>query len=454
MKALALGVLLLASPLAARAADAPAGQAVTLEQAVAAALANAQETNRARLTAESSLQDQVLARAAVLPRLDFNASLGAVRTGGGEVVGTFTDPTDPTKTITQLAASQTYGVYTAGLNASWRIFDGGKWWNNLDAAALGVQATEAALAEQRLQTAFTAQQAFYALVRAQKQLAVLAEAAQRSRDQADYVQRLFDGGRAQQAEVYAARSNRDLDEVNRLGAEARVEVARFDLAAAMGVDPAAPLSVVDPAGLLQDPLVPPSPKELVEKALAQRPSLKAVGLQAEAQRKSLAAAKGDYWPVVSLSAGYNRNSRALEDIVSRPDQKSTLSGSVNLNWNLFGGWATDAAVKKAEIQVRGLENDLAAGKRGVAADVEKAWANLASARAQARVAGQTEETAREGLKLAKARQQVGVGTQLEVRDAELKLTQAQLSRLNALLDGRVQEAALRRATAEGAAQGG
>ena len=82
----------------------------------------------------------------------------------------------------------------------------------------------------------------------------------------------------------------------------------------------------------------------------------------------------------------------------------------------------------------------------MAGDVEKAVASLASARAQARVSAQAEETAKQGLVLAKTRQQVGVGTQLEVRDAELKLTQAQLSHVNALLDGREQESALRRAT--------
>ena len=174
--------------------------------------------------------------------------------------------------------------------------------------------------------------------------------------------------------------------------------------------------------------------------------------------KSVAAQKGDYWPAVSLNGSYQRGSRTLSDLIDRPDVKSALSGSVSLNWNIFQGWSTDATVRKAQNQLRIIENDLASGRRGVTADVEKAWANLASARAQARVAGQSEATAQEGLKLAKARQQVGVGTQLEVRDAELKLTQAQLSRLNAHVEGRVQEAALRRATGggieKGASQGG
>lgn len=458
IKALALGSMLLGSTLSAlpaRAAEgaavtsleaAPTGQ-VTLEQAVAVALKNSNEQLRAQLQAESALQDKVLARAAVLPRLDFNASLGRARDGGGTVLGVFTDPTSGA-TVTQIAPVRIYGQYSAGLNLRWTVFDGGKWWNNLDAADLNIAASSATVDEQKLQTRFTVESAFYALIRAQRQLAVLAESGQRSRDQADFTQKLFEGGRATQAEVYAARANRDNDEVNRLGAEARVEVARFDLALAMAVDPSAPLSAIEPAGLLADPLVAPPVKELVGRALEQRPSLKAVGLQAEAQRKSIQAAKGDYLPSVSLNGGYNRSSQTLSDLAARPDEKGLLSASIGLNWNLFQGFATDATVAKASLQLRQLENDLANGRRGVTSDVQKAWANLSSARAQARVAAQSEDTAREGLRLAKARQQVGVGTQLEVRDAELKLTQAQLSRLNALIDGRVQEAALKRATGE------
>jgi len=85
------------------------------------------------------------------------------------------------------------------------------------------------------------------------------------------------------------------------------------------------------------------------------------------------------------------------------------------------------------------------GRRSVASDVEKAIAQLSTARAQARVAQEAEQTARESLRLARTRQEVGVGTQLEVRDAELKLTQAQLSVVGSLVDGREAESALRRA---------
>jgi len=135
----------------------------------------------------------------------------------------------------------------------------------------------------------------------------------------------------------------------------------------------------------------------------------------------------------------------LNKLFETPARESQAGWSFNLSWNLFNGLSTQANVRKAELQTALAENDLASGRRAVASDVEKAVAQLATARAQVQVAQQAEQTAREGLRLARTRQEVGVGTQLEVRDAELKLTQAQLNVVGSLVDGREAEAALRRA---------
>ncbi|GAC1598545.1 MAG: alkaline protease secretion protein AprF [Myxococcales bacterium] len=438
-------VLAACAALSPSAAPAQAAAPLTLEQAVQFALQHNFEQRRAAFAAGQIEQDQRTARAAILPRLDFNASAARSRVGGGNVLGTIVDPRTGT-TVTQVAPPvQIYPSYTFGLQARQLLFDGGKWWNNLAAADANMAGSRANLEEQKLNTTYTTEQRFLELVRQQRQLQVLSEAAARSRDQAGFAQRLFEGGRATQADVYQARANRDTDEINRLGQEARVELARQDLAQTIGADPAEPLTVAEPPGLQEEPAVPGPPRALVEKALAARPSLKAFQLFVEAQRRSLAAARGDYYPVVSLNGAYQRQSRDFGDVTASPEKVSQLSGSINLNWNLFQGFSTDAAVRRQEYQVALSENDLMNGRRGVASDVERAVAQLSGARAQAGVAAQAVGTAKDGLQFARARQQVGLGTQLEVRDAELKLTQSQLARINALIDGRESEAALKRA---------
>jgi outer membrane protein TolC len=415
---------------------------LSLDDALKLALERNPDLRKQILLSLSAEQDRVLARAAILPRLDFNASAGRTRAQAPEGervipgIGPITIP-----------ASLTFNnSYSAGLNLKQLIFDGGKWWNNLAASDLGLAASQAQVDEQRLQITFLVEQRFYELVRAQRQLQVLADAARRSRDQAEFTQRLFEGGRATQADVYAARTNRDNDEINRLGQERAVELARADLAIAVGLDPGEPLTVAEPQQMFADPAAPPPADEAVQLGLANRPSLKAFALTIESSRNLASAAKGDYSPVVTLNGNYSRNAPVFSQFDdSNLGNSSQLSGTVNLSWNLFAGFATDANVRKAEIQALVGENDLQSGRRAVAADVEKAIAQLATARAQARVAVGTEANAQEGLRLARTRQEVGVGTQLEVRDAELKLTQAQLSKVGALVDGREAEAALRRA---------
>jgi outer membrane protein TolC len=415
-------------------------QQLTLEQAVQIALQRNPDLQKQVLLQLSSEQDKIITRSFVLPKIDFNASRSLTRVGpSGEV---FTGGT----LVPGVNTAAVVNNFFATVGVSQLVFDGGKWWNNLAAFDLTLASSQASLEEQRLTTVFTVEQRFYELVRQQRQLRVLGEAAKRSRDQADFVQRLFDGGRATQADVYAARTNRDSDEINRLGQEARVELARQDLAITIAADPAEPLAILEPPAMQTDPAAPPPAADAVQTALARRPSLKAFALTAQAQQKNAAAAKGDYWPVLSVSGSYSRQTRSTADFTRSLDEASTMRGSIDLTWNLFNGFATKAAVEKADINILLAENDLANGRRGVASDVERAVAQLAVAGQQARIAVQTLQTASENLRLARTRQQVGVGTQLEVRDAELKLTQAQLARDNALVDGHEAESALRRAT--------
>ena len=432
------------SPMQATGLDAPSLPPLTIEQAVRIALEHNYDQRRLAYLAAQAEQDKVTARSNILPRLDFNAAANENLIRGGNILGNFVDPVSG-RTVTQIAPNQSFPTYGFGLQLRQLVFDGGAWWNNIAAANANLAASQANVEEQRLNTVYTAEQKFFELVRQRKQLEVLTEAAARSRDQADFSERLFEGGRAVQADVYQARANRDNDEINRLGQERAVELARQDLAQAIGVDPAEPLTVAEPPNLQQEPAVPGKAPALVQKALAVRPGLKAFQLFAEAQRKTLAVQRGGYYPAVSLVANYQRGSRDLGDITAGPDKVGQISAGVNLNWNLFQGLATDAAVRRQELSVLSAENDLANGRRGVASDVERAVAALAGARQQALVAAQAVQTAQEDLRLATTRQQVGVGTELEVRDAELKLTQSQLARINALLDGRESEAALTRA---------
>jgi outer membrane protein len=417
---------------------------LTLDEAVGLALRRNTDLQRQILLSLSSEQDRIIARSAILPQLTFNASAAEQRVNGAQVLQGIEVPAAG-GAAASVQRTNYSPLFSSSLRVTQLVFDGGRWWNNLSAADLGLQASRAQVDEQRLQVTYLVEQRFYELVRAIRQLQVLSDAAQRSRDQADFTQRLFEGGRSTQADVYAARANRDNDEVTRLGQERTVELARADLSSAIGLDPGSPLTVAEPPNMMAPPGVAPSLADAIQRALAQRPSLKAFALTANQNRKLVSVNRGDYWPAVSLFGQWSRGTTDIDPFLEAPGRNSQASAGVQVAWNIFNGFSTSANVEKAQIQVALAENDFASGQRAVANDVEKAIAQLAAARAQSRVAQQAEQTAREGLRLARTRQEVGVGTQLEVRDAELKLTQAQLNLVGSILDGRESEAALRRA---------
>src|SRR5207302_9720082 len=113
----------------------------------------------------------------------------------------------------------------------------------------------------------------------------------------------------------AARANRDNDEILRLGAERTVDLARVDLALSIGFDLVEPLAAAEPPGLMDDPAQPPPAKEAVARALEVRPAIKAASLLLESSRKSASAASGDFWPTVSLQAGYSRSTATISHLL-------------------------------------------------------------------------------------------------------------------------------------------
>lgn len=439
-----LGILLSASAQAGAAGGNGRPQVLTLERAVALALERNGSLRRAQMQIPLAEADRVQARAAILPRLDFNASISRTRNGGGEVTGSFVDPA--TGDVVPLQTpSQVFSSYSAGLFLQQLLFDGGKWWRNLEARESGVAAAKKDSAEARQETLYAVHQRFYALVLALRQLQVFTQAAERSRAQAEATQRLFESGRQTRSEVFAARANRDNDEVNRLDQEARVEAARQDLAVAVGAEPGESIAVEEAPRLFDDPEPPPTLDAAVAIALAQRPILQALAHRLESQRQFASAATGDDWPSIGVGVGYSRQAQTPDVFASSLDKASTLSVGLTFNWNVFNGQATRAQVEKARVQVLQAENDLREARRNVAAEVQRCVARLAAARQVAFVASSGEQSAREGLHLARARQEAGTGSQMEVRDAELKLTHSQLARISALLGGRDAEAALNRA---------
>jgi outer membrane protein TolC len=435
----ALAALLLLAAPAARAAEAPAP--LTLDEALSLAARQNHDLAIARADASIAGADTTASLQGLLPRLDLAATAGhqffkpaALRADA--VTGFITQQSD-------------YEVYTVDLRLTQPLLDLGAWRRRTQAKA-SARAASLGNEETRLSVAYDVTRRFYEQVKAERSLSVLRKSAARSQELLDRSEALFAAGRAQKADVVAARVNLGNDLIAVQVAETRLVTARGDLALALGQPGDQGVAVVPPAALEGAPgaVEPPPVEVLLATARDRRPALAAAAAQVEAADATLGAARAGYWPTLGALASYSRSGAGFtgtNGVYDDPSKNYAAYLGLTLNWNFFAGRSTEAGVARAEAGSERARASAARTLDGAAGEVSGARQAVVALARQVAYASDNLGAAEQGLSLARQRLEAGLASQLEVRDATLKLTQAELSLLQARIDHAVAVANLARA---------
>ena len=273
---------------------------------------------------------------------------------------------------------------------------------------------------------FQVQQAYYRLLNASSQ----DTAARASLANAEAVQQAAEerlqNGLATLPDVLEARSataqsQYDLQAV--IGAE---ESARGDLATALGA-PAATMIRVEP---LSDVPTPESVGETVEqvmdRALEQRPDLKAelAGVRAaQAQQKEARAA---FYPSLNVRANPTGQSLYILQQALPWGHTADLTGGValSLSWSVFDGGARRNRLKEAEAETRRAESEVNAARDSIEDEVWTAYSNLNTAFRQRQAATALLDSATQSYAAALQSYNYGVRNLLDVTAAQKVLAQA------------------------------
>jgi outer membrane protein TolC len=179
----------------------------------------------------------------------------------------------------------------------------------------------------------------------------------------------------------------------------------------------------------------------LERALAQRPDLRMFEEQARAAGAVISQARSDYWPTVGAVGGIN--TRGQEDT----DANNYYVGVV-LTWPLFDGLATDHEVAAARLQQAALGHDIQDLRLQIAEQVQRAYLDCGAAGERIALAERAAAAAAVQLKLADQRYANGLGSIIEVVEAERQSTDASALRVRASADLVGARAALARNTGE------
>jgi outer membrane protein TolC len=437
----------LAAPLCAAAAP------LTLDDALAQAGRQSHDLVIAKADADLAGADGLAAWQGVLPRLDLTTT-AAHQYFGASTVSRFDSITG--NLVPANVDASNYSAFSFGLQFSQPIFDLVAF-RRISQFKASERAAGRTWDESRLLVAFDVTRRFYELVRAERTLQVLEKAALRSAELVERADALFTAGRAQKLDTYSARVNLGNDRIAVEQGRTRLVQARADLALALGEPGDAAIEVVAPAsveGMSLPSGEPPPLATLMDRARERRPSVAAAKAQVEAAEASLGAARSDYFPTLSLQANYSRSGQKATDthglngtdgVFGDPSRNYGASVGLVLGWNLFAGRSTEAGVARAAASAERVRASAGKTTDAVAREVTSARQTVVALTAQVTLSSDNLSAAEQSLKLARQRLEAGLASQLEVRDASLKFTQAELSLVQARIDHAVATADLARA---------
>lgn len=402
-----------------------------LAEAVATALKHQPQILQSQANVDVARAKTEEARSGFFPTINGTAS--ALRSHGAFAIAgvngvtsqpatTSTNPNQPGTTgpvggtsATTSSESSTNNRFVLGLTANQPLWDFSaielmrSLHRTLDAQKATARATT-------LQVVLNVRSAFFA-ARTQAALAQVAdENLANVLEHQRQIQGLVRAGINAEIDLAHARTDVANAEVQELNARNAADLALARLGQAMGV-------TRPPARLADDELGPVAKEEapldvLVAEALEHRPELESLALQLEAQELTVKAAEGRFLPTLNATGSLLEAGRAV------PDLGLNWSFGAVLAWPLFEGGLTVGQIHEAQAAGRGLLAQQENQSLQVRLDVETAQRNLAAQKKVVGAAGEAVKNARELLTLAERRYQLGLGSIIELGDAQVAYTTA------------------------------
>jgi outer membrane protein len=333
-----------------------------------------------------------------------------------------------------LSNSSVLSRAATGFSLNQLLFDFGRNANLVESSRSRASAVEQTAAATRAQILLQVDRAYFAALRAQALLKVAEQTVATRQLTVEQTEALQKSG---------IKSGLDVSIANYNLAESRLLLARSqnDLRAAFAELSAAIGSNEEQTFDLADESLPAEPMagraEMINEALGSRPELKALQFDRDAAYQFLKAEKALKKP--SVSAVWNAGWIPFRD-ASLPSRYN--AAGINISIPIFNGRLFKAREAEAEFKARASEEQLKDAENRIVRDVRVAWLNADSAYQRINLAAQLLSRARESLDLAQERYRLGLSSIVELSQALLSVTVAEIENANAKFEYLVQRSVL------------
>jgi outer membrane protein len=312
-----------------------------------------------------------------------------------------------------------YNRLGTGLTVSQMVTDFGRTANLVEMAKLNAQAQDEAANTTRAQILLATGRAYFSVLRAQALLDVARQTIKQRQLVADQVSALADSKMKSTLDVSFANVN--LSEARLMESQAinDVKASQAELATAMGLPNQMAFDVSEES---LPPQLPDTIDDLLRTAIANRPELRDLRLEESAAERFVKAEHALFFPSVAVVGSAGFAPAAFETVPGRYG-----AVGVNLNIPIFNGGLFKARQTEADLKAKAAGQRITDVENRVARDVRVAYLNATTAYDRMGLTKQLLDNAQQSLDLAQTRYDAGLGSIVELSQAQLNLTQAQIA---------------------------
>jgi outer membrane protein len=400
-----------------------AGRVLSLEEAVHTARQNQPQLHQARANTDAAVARADEARAPLLPQLGVTAQYQRTTANFAARPGSIPTNNGGTNTTGTTTSWDTFNFWNGGATLNQLIYDFGlsiDKWKAAKAQADAQRSTELATV---LSVDFTVRSNYF-LARADK---ALLQVAQDTLDQQIKHRQQTEGfvkaGTQPEIALATAKTNEANARVALIQAQNNYETAKVTLNQAMGIEGPTDYDVSDqpfPVVDVEDGQLEP----LLAEAIKARPEVASIEDLIRVNQLTISSVKGNYLPSISAQANVTEAGTALERTVISSGLTWNANVGILLSWNLFAGGLTNAQIHEAQANLANVAAQLDLERQQIRVDVNAALLAVRAAKSSLSATAEALENAKLQLKLAEQRYQVGVGSSIELTDAQVALTLA------------------------------
>jgi outer membrane protein TolC len=317
-------------------------------------------------------------------------------------------------------------TYKAALKLSYLLYSGGAVQNTVVSKKLALESVGAESLRTRQAVANGVRKTYYDLHRARAKLLVVEEALGLAKEHLRQVEAFYRNGVVAKNEVLRVQVAVSDAELNRIRANNAVDVAWSALERAVG-DRLKAVFGLPPSETLVSPVELPADPE--KTAIRQRPEMKALDSAMHCALAMSRAAAASSGPNVVLEGETYKVGDSFF-----PEKMDDWRVSLIANWAFFDGGESRAKVREAKAAADELKYKIEDLKKQIQLEVSVAILNYTSSQQRLEVARSQVASAEEDYRMALTRYASQLGTNIDVLDARVALSNAKTQLVEAIYD--------------------